>query len=67
MTKSTVLCLLQVKTPVTIMITCPCNVDPLTPYFYIVKWGFTGVFIIEHLTFDHKVAGSILTWGGLCP
>ena len=31
--------------PVVIMITCPCDVDPLTPHFYIVKLGFTGVFI----------------------
>ena len=30
---------------VDIMITCPCNVYPLTPHFYIVKLGFTGVFI----------------------
>ena len=29
-----------------IMITCPCNVRPLTPHFYIVKLGFTGVDII---------------------
>ena len=29
-----------------IMQTCLCNEDPLTPYFYIVKQGFTGVYII---------------------
>ena len=28
-----------------IMLTSPCNVDPLTPNFYIVEPGFTGVFI----------------------
>ena len=28
-----------------IMLTCPCNEDPLTPHFYIVKLGFTGVYI----------------------
>ena len=28
-----------------IMQTCPCNVHPLTPHFYIVKLGFTGVYI----------------------
>ena len=28
------------------MITCPCNVYPLTPHFYIVKLRFTGVYII---------------------
>ena len=25
--------------------TSPCNVHPLTPHFYIVKLGFTGVYI----------------------
>ena len=29
-----------------IMQTCPCNFDPLTPHFYIVKLGFTRVCII---------------------
>ena len=28
-----------------IMLTCPYNVYPLTPHFYIVKLGFTRVFI----------------------
>ena len=28
------------------MQTCPCNLHPLTPHFYIVKLGFTGVYII---------------------
>ena len=28
-----------------IMITIPCYVYPLTPHFYIVKLGFTGVYI----------------------
>ena len=28
-----------------IMITCPCDSHPLTPHFYIVKLGFTGVYI----------------------
>ena len=26
--------------------TCLCNADPLKPHFYIVKLGFTGVYII---------------------
>ena len=26
--------------------TSPCNEDPLTPHFYIVKLGFAGVYII---------------------
>ena len=25
---------------------CLCNVDPLKPHFYIVKLGFTGIYII---------------------
>ena len=33
--------------PVFIMLTCQCNVDPLTPHFYIVKLGFTGVYIFS--------------------
>ena len=33
--------------------TCPCNVHPLTPHFYIVKLGFTGlhnflIFALKH-------------------
>ena len=37
-----------------IMNTCPCDVDPLTPHFYIVKLGFTGVFIFFLLIFALK-------------
>ena len=29
-----------------IMQICPCIVHPLTPHFYIVELGFTGVYII---------------------
>ena len=29
-----------------IMITCPFDLYPLAPHFYIAKLGFTGVFII---------------------
>ena len=29
-----------------IMLTCQCIVDPFTSHFYIVKLGFTGVYII---------------------
>ena len=28
-----------------IRITCPCDFQPLTSHFYIVKLGFTGVYI----------------------
>ena len=30
-----------------IMLTYLCNVDPLTPHFYIVKLGFTSVYFIS--------------------
>ena len=29
-----------------IKLTCPYYVDPITPHFYIVKFGFSGVYII---------------------
>ena len=32
--------------PFIIMQKCPYNEDPLTPHFYIVKLGVTGVYII---------------------
>ena len=32
--------------PKSIMKTYLCNFDPLKPHFYIVKLGFTGVYII---------------------
>ena len=33
----------------TIMITCPCGLYPLAPHFYIVKLGFTGVYIFSYI------------------
>ena len=38
-----------------IMLTSPCNVDPLTPNFYIVKVGFTGVYIFLMFALKHKL------------
>ena len=34
--------------------TCPCNEDPLTPHFYIVELGFTGLnfFLVLLLNID---------------
>ena len=32
-----------------IMLTCPCNVHPISSHFYIVKLGFTGIYIIIFL------------------
>ena len=31
-----------------IMRTCPCYVDPITPHFYIVKFGFTWVYSFSY-------------------
>ena len=31
-----------------IRITCPCDLYPLAPHFYIVKLGFTGVYIFSY-------------------
>ena len=38
---------------INIMKTCPCNVHPLTPHFYIVYWGLQGytfflIFALKH-------------------
>ena len=32
--------------PLSIILTCPCDVNPITPHFYITRPGFTGVYII---------------------
>ena len=34
------------------MQTCPCNVYPLTHHFYIVKLGFTGVYIFSYFALN---------------
>ena len=42
-----------------IRLTCPCNVETLTPQFYIVKLGFSGVNIIFFaLCFEQKYENS---------
>ena len=33
--------------------TCLYNIDPLEPHFYIVKLGFTGVYIIFLISAQH--------------
>ena len=45
-----------------IMQTCPCNVDTLTPYFYTVKLGFTGVFNTSRraVTYVGRTCGTTL-------
>ena len=42
------------------MLTCPCNVDPLTPQFHIVKFGFTGVYIIFYFCSKTLIVGTHL-------
>ena len=46
--------------------TCLYNFDPLKPYFYIVKLGFTGVYIIFHISAQKIECGHSLEpphWG----
>ena len=38
-----------------IMLTSPCNVDTFTPHFYIVNFGFTGVYIILLFNLKHRM------------
>ena len=35
--------------------TCPCNEHPLTPHFYIVKLGFTGVYFFLIFAPKHRL------------
>ena len=46
--------------------TCTCNENPLTPHFYIVKLGFTGVFILAHLS--RRLKGELIYYpcSGVC-
>ena len=46
------------KTPITK--TCLYNFDPLKPHFYIVKLGFTGVYIIFHIFAQNIYCGYSL-------
>ena len=41
-----------------IMLTCPCNEDPLIPPFYTVKLGFTGLYIMFYLCSKIKIVGT---------
>ena len=48
------------KTNRIIRITCPCNVYPLIPHFYIVKLGFAGVylfflFVLQNIDFGYSL------------
>ena len=37
------------------MLTCLCNVDPLTFHFYIAKVGFTGVYFFLIFAPNHRL------------
>ena len=41
-----------------IMITCPCNAYPLKPHFYIVKLGFTGVYMFSYFSSKTYIVGT---------
>ena len=45
-----------------IMKTCLYNFDPLKPHFYIVKLGFTGVYIIFLFLLKNIECGYTLEW-----
>ena len=40
--------------------TCPCNVYPIEPHFYIVKLGFAGVYLIFLLLIQNIDCGNSL-------
>ena len=40
--------------------TCPCDSFPLTPHFYTVKLGFTGVFIISYFCAKTLIVRGVL-------
>ena len=40
--------------------TSPCNEHPLTPHFYIVKLGFTGVYIFSYFLLQNIDCGYSL-------
>ena len=44
----------------TIMKTCLYNFDPIKPHFYIVKLGFTGVYIILLISAQNIYCGNSL-------
>ena len=45
-----------------IMLSCLCNIDPLTPHFYPVKLGFAGVYISFYI-----FAQNVDCWYSLKP
>ena len=51
-----------------IMRTCPCNEHPLTPHFYIVKLGFTRVYIsflfLAHLS--RRLKSELIVYQSSC-
>ena len=52
-----------------IMQTCPCNADPLTPHFYIVKLRFTGgthYFLIFGLKHSCLTGAVLICTHNLC-
>ena len=57
----------KIKVKIAITKTCLYNFDILKPHFYIVKLGFTGVYIIFHISAQNIDCGYLLElprWGG---
>ena len=48
------------------MLTCPCNVDPLTPHFHIVKLGCTGVYIFSYFCSETYIEAVLTCTHNLC-
>ena len=44
-----------------IMRTCPCNVHPITPHFYIIKLGLTRVYIFLIFALKHRLCVLVRT------
>ena len=56
-TKKTIMVIMQWSSNV-IMISRPCGLHPITPHFYIVKLGFTGVYFFSHFRPETKIMGT---------
>ena len=46
------------QTLLSIILTCPCNDDPLTPNFHVGKLGFIGLYIIFLLFSKTYIVGT---------
>ena len=59
-TASCIYCTTRRKVDILVTKTCLYNFDPIKPHFYIVKLGFTGVYIIFHISAQNIDCGYSL-------